>query len=183
MKLQKRLSNELEYFLDLIRQKTPFALARYADGEMMFLEGRPGAGIDGWFSPGKTTEFGLDLLMSLQHKEDFYFYGISCDQAPQDKEKYLNIIQPRDLRNLTFSNLFVNVNYLRFRKFIAALDEPVVLIVSKKCKGSSFTFLKIKDIIFVGDDPVEFWENRRSDFLSELNRVSKYRNTLFLISA
>jgi len=96
----------------------PFAFARFADGERAICMGLPVEGADGWKYSGAPSHdrFREDLLAALRFNDPGYYLGLSdgcCD--PAAKEWYLREITV-PLSHITFSNLFVNANYSRFRQ-------------------------------------------------------------------
>lgn len=94
----------------------PFALARFADGERAICLGEPIRGQDGWNFPGGASAFRDALLAALRFDDPGYYLGISdgcCDLPARDW--YLSQIAA-PLARVTFSNIFVNGNYQRFRQ-------------------------------------------------------------------
>lgn len=94
----------------------PFAFARFADGERAICLGEPIRGQDGWNFPGGASYFRDALLAALRFDDPGYFIGISdgcCDLPARDW--YLSQIAA-PLARVTFSNIFVNGNYQRFRQ-------------------------------------------------------------------
>ena len=94
----------------------PFAFVRFADGERAICTGQPIQGADGWNYAGGSSPFRDALLAALRYTDPDYYVGISdscCD--PEAKAWYLReIALPRS--QVTFSNIFVNGNYSRFRQ-------------------------------------------------------------------
>jgi 2-polyprenyl-3-methyl-5-hydroxy-6-metoxy-1,4-benzoquinol methylase len=94
----------------------PFAFARFADGERAICMGQAIEGADGWRYAGGSSPLREDLLAALHYADPDYYLGISdgcCD--PEAKEWYLREIR-LPLAQVTFSNIFVNGNYSRFRQ-------------------------------------------------------------------
>lgn len=93
----------------------PFAFARFADGERAICMGQSIRGQDGWSFDGKNQQFAAELNAALRFEAPDFYLGISdacCDRPA--KEWYLTqIVTP--LKRATFSNIFVNANYRRFR--------------------------------------------------------------------
>jgi 2-polyprenyl-3-methyl-5-hydroxy-6-metoxy-1,4-benzoquinol methylase/GT2 family glycosyltransferase len=93
----------------------PFAFARFADGERAICMGTPIKGQDGWSFDGRQADFAAQLNAALRYDAPGYYVGISdgcCDLAA--KEWYLQQIRV-PLARVTFSNIFVNANYRRFK--------------------------------------------------------------------
>jgi GT2 family glycosyltransferase len=94
----------------------PFAFTRFADGERAICMGRPIDGADGWRYAGGSSPLQEALLAALRFNDPDYYVGISdgcCD--PEAKAWYLREIRV-PLSQVTFSNIFVNGNYSRFRQ-------------------------------------------------------------------
>ena len=93
-----------------------FAFARFADGERAICMGKPVEGADGWRYAGGASPFQEALLAALRFNDRDYYIGISdgcCDAAA--KEWYLRQITV-PMSHVTFSNIFVNGNYERFKR-------------------------------------------------------------------
>jgi len=106
----------------------PFAFSRFADGERAICMGQPIQGADGWTYAGGSSQFREALLAALRFNAPDYYLGVSdacCD--PAAKNWYLQQITV-PLRQVTFSNIFVNGNYPRFRQ----LDLSAAAIVASQ---------------------------------------------------
>ncbi len=93
----------------------PFAFARFADGERAVCMGTPVAGGDGWAYAGGASALADAVNAALRYDGEGYHVGISdscCDGPARDW--YLKQVRVPPER-LTFSNVFVNWNYRRFR--------------------------------------------------------------------
>jgi hypothetical protein len=105
----------------------PFALARFADGELAICKGRSVEGADGWNYAGGASAFRDALLAALHYRAPDYYLGLSdgcCDAAA--KQWYLSQINV-PLEQVTFSNIFVNANY---RRFVAKVDLDEFMVVA-----------------------------------------------------
>ncbi len=113
---------------------TPFAFARFADGERAICMGEPiVVPRDGWAYRGGPSRFADDLNASLTCTDPDFYYGISdgcCDLPARDW--YLQRLRV-PMEQVTFSNIFVNWNYRRFRQF----DLRGTAIVASR--GGDFT--------------------------------------------
>jgi hypothetical protein len=106
----------------------PFAFARFADGERAICMGQAINGADGWRYPGGASPVRDALLAALHYVNPDYYIGISdgcCD--PEAKAWYLREVQ-LPLSQVTFSNIFVNGNYVRFKQ----LDLSDVAVVASE---------------------------------------------------
>jgi 2-polyprenyl-3-methyl-5-hydroxy-6-metoxy-1,4-benzoquinol methylase len=125
----------------------PFALVRFADGEREVCQGQPlVVARDGWVFPGGESPLTRALNEALRYTAPDYYIGISdscCDRAAH--EWYLQQVRV-PLEQLTFSNLFVNANYRRFRR----LDLRGAAVVS--CGRGDF---RIPEDLFAGNFDVD----------------------------
>jgi predicted nucleic-acid-binding Zn-ribbon protein len=71
------------------------------------------------FNPKEHFEFKEQLLKSFLHVQHNYYIGISCRCCVGDENFnwQLNILKDTPIENLTYSNLFLNSNYIKFRSF------------------------------------------------------------------
>lgn len=173
-------------------KKQPTVFVRYGDGELALMIGDEIPSYsqaciqDGWTAPKKKTLLGKDLINSLKNIHPDWFIGIPCDCCNrQAKRTYLYNLQEVgvDIKNITYANLFINSNYLKFKNIIANIKEEVVLLANKAGKNSIYPF-NVKKFISIEDDCVNFWESQKESYFNELSKfVSQTKNTLFLISA
>jgi len=103
---------------ELIKNRTPFALARYGDGELALIQGRgvpyeTQAGImDEWTSPPGLNSLGLALRKTLLHTESNYFYGL-----PLFEPLYSEFKRFISSNNIVDANFFINENWPTFNAF------------------------------------------------------------------
>jgi hypothetical protein len=167
----------------LIKNKTPFAFSRFADGEIAVMQGRQIIGSDKWSTPSHLTKLGKDLLNAINVVDKNVYFGISCQCCDlQGRDYLLNLIK-NDINNVTFSNIFVNGNYSNFIEFVKTIDEPIHLIANEESKLENCPF-QINTFLPIPNDCVNFWESMRDDFLNLLKEsYSNINGELFLISA
>lgn len=179
---------DFDFFWDLINKNENFAFARYADGEVLLMKGlqvsenTQAFNIDRWKSPNTLTRVGKELLESLNHEEENYYYAISGKNDNLSDYDFLvnNIKQNKD--KLTFVNLWINANYKRTKINYSQLKREVVLICNQKARTENFPF-PVKEIIPFPDDCITFWESNSDLFINNLiEKVSKLENELFFIS-
>jgi hypothetical protein len=175
-----------DYFRTKISIGENFVFARYADGERMILnnqpilEGTQAFSIDRWRFQNNLV-FSKDLLETCFHKEENYYYAISCKCCdPMGESFYRELLKNH---NITFSNLFINANYAEFINFVSNLDKEVFLIANKSCINSNYPFPILEKYI-IENDCVNWYENNKSRILDEVAQISKkYTNKIFFISA
>jgi hypothetical protein len=176
----------LKYFIDKINSNENFTFARYADGERMILnnqsitQGTQAFEVDKWKYVNNIT-FKNDLRSTCNHREENYYYAISCKCCdPIGEVFYKNLFENH---NITFSNLLINNNYNEFIDFVSTLKRDVVLIANKNCLKSEYPFKTILKIP-IDNNCVDWYEQNKDRFISALEHVSlKYNNTLFFTSA
>lgn len=186
MLLNNSFTDDFEFFKNKILNGENFAFTRYADGEKMILDninishGTQAYDIDKWrFENNKV--FSNDLKSTCNHREQNYFHAISCKCCDPDGEQYYRKLF--DNHNITFSNLFINANYLKFISFIKSLKRDVVFIANKECKTADYPFNIIQKIP-IENDCVNWYEKNKILILKVLENLSKkYNNKLFFISA
>jgi hypothetical protein len=134
---------DLQYIFNLLETKTPFTYIRFSDGETEILNNNfleisdnvikyRGKSFNNsypthdykLFDPKRDFKFREELLLSASYISDFYFKGISGTHNIEsghnlnNDQKLLIDYNNGYLTNLTFSDLFINSNYLSFRKNI-----------------------------------------------------------------
>lgn len=182
--------DDFEVIWDLIRNKKNFAFSRSADGEKALMCGK---GIpknvqafveDKWHADDKMYKIGMDLINSMQHKEDNYIYGIaSNDQSTELFNFYKKLLKQSD-NLLTYSDIFINSNYRYFLTRLEELDENVVVIASKNGINNKIANIKPLDYYPLEHDCVNYYENNRETVLEDLKLLAtRYTNKLFLIGA
>jgi hypothetical protein len=136
--LVKEPKTELNYFFNLLIDNIPFYFIRFSDGETEILHNRyleirncetefKGKVIKTTykeldykkFDPEINEDFRNDLLESAKFRKNNFYKGIPTrhNNAIEDTELMIQL-NGGSLTNLTFSDLFLNSNYLRFRKLV-----------------------------------------------------------------
>lgn len=188
MKLLKNsFKEDLEFFKQKILNNENFAFARYADGERMILNNEPilystqAYSIDKWIFNNNLI-FAQDLKDTCNHRENNYYYAISCKCCdPQGEVFFKNKFENH---NITFSNLFINANYHSFIKFIETLKDKNIFMIANKNSNNSVYPFNVIDRYLIEDDCVNWYENNKIQILNDLYKISeKYNNTIFFISA
>jgi hypothetical protein len=183
----KDFNNDFDYFTNLINSNTNFAYTRYADGEVALMKGQQidtnsqASSVDNWTSPPILTKVGKQLLETLSHTENNYYYAISSDT--DFKEDSLFLKSKIKTNNITFANLWINANYQKMKAFYNSLQKEVYLICNEKAKKESFPFGVIEIFPFP-NNCISYWEQYEDDYISQLLNYIKYvSNKTFLISA
>jgi hypothetical protein len=133
----------LDKFISLLKSKTPFSFVRFSDGEIEILRNRY-LEISGGktffrgrefknsfpdfdakrFDPRIHQNIRKDLLRSALFREKNFYKGIptSHNDAIKDREFLLRLNGGFDT-NMTFSDLFLNSNYKKYRSEVVPLFE------------------------------------------------------------
>jgi hypothetical protein len=176
----KDFRSEFEYFWKRVFfDKKPTYFVRYADGEAGLLQGKSFDAtnqIDGWVSKG-FNQFNLDLANALRHKEDDYFYGISCQCCDPSTKDYLLklLLCPED--QITYSNLWINGNYNEFKSRLSSIIEPVIIVGNEQGQNKTFPF-PVFDYFPISNQVVEDWKIQRDSFISAYFKILDQQNLL-----
>jgi hypothetical protein len=184
----EKFNKDFEYFWDLINDGKNFAFTRYADGEVLLMLGNAvgsmtqAAMVDKWTAPLGLTKVGRELIATLNHTEDNYYYAISSVTDNIGDYNFLksNIRQKEE--NITFVNLWINGNYNKSIEKYNTLKKSVNLICNYKAKREKFPF-KISSITPFPNDCINFWDVSGETFIESLLLETKDKqNELFFIS-
>lgn len=176
------LVNEYDRIFEKIKGNENFALLRYGDGERSIITGRAIRAQEGWTSPNMITSLGKALKETLNIIDDKVYYGISCPCC--DRSAYYWYMSHINSRNITFANLFVNINYQRFKKDFETIYRDAIVIANHRGKGNRVGNLNVLEYFSIGDVCIKFWEEEASKLLSEIKEKYGMReNLLYVISA
>jgi hypothetical protein len=133
----------LDNFISLLKSKTPFSFVRFSDGEIEILRNRYleiGGGKTVFrgrefknnfpdfdakkFDPRIHQNIRKDLLSSALFRDKNFYKGIPTlhNEATKDREFLLRLNGGFDT-NMTFSDLFLNSNYRKYRDEVVPLFE------------------------------------------------------------
>jgi len=182
-----KFETDFNLFTEMILSNKNFAYARYADGEVGLMKGaKIGYGsqalhVDKWQSPEFLTNVGRELLDSLNHTEDNYYYAIS---SHTDNINDYNFLRERiKTNNITFANLWINANYQKMKSFYTNLKKEVYLICNHKANKELFPF-PILEIFPFPDDCIAYWMAHGEDYIQQLlEYITQIENQTFFISA
>lgn len=182
----KDFNEDFKFFIDLIKSEDSFAYARYADGEVALMQGRAiGVGsqafhVDNWMAPNDITKAGKDLLQTLNHVEDNYYYAISSKSDQITDHEFLT--SRIKSKNITYANLWINANYEKMKTFYENLSKEVYVICNEKAKKQSFPFT-VSELFPFPNDCITYWEKWGEDYISQLAEyVAHLKNRTFFIS-
>jgi hypothetical protein len=143
---------DFEQFRLRFINKIPTTFVRFSDGELEILRDNPLSIVNGvvnWrlgtldgkypehdnksFVPERDSVLRADLISSARYKSEGYFKGVPAfsNNAVIDRE-YMTQLNGGHVDGLTFSDLFINENYLRFLEDILPifLANPNVIFLA-----------------------------------------------------
>lgn len=148
----------LDNFISFLKLKTPFSFVRFSDGEIEILRNRYleiGGGKTVFrgrefknsfpdfdakrFDPRIHQNIRKDLLSSALFRENNFYKGIQTSHLPNgiiDREFLIRLNGGFD-SNMTFSDLFLNSNYIKYRNEIIplfGLYENIYVIANYRAK-------------------------------------------------
>lgn len=184
--MNNKFFNDFIYFTNKIFSDESFAFVRYGDGEIALMkgdivgEGTQAYSVDKWSAPNQQTIVGMQLLESLEHAEDNYYYAIPAVSDNKDNCDFLrNRIKTK---NITFANLWVNANYKRMKEFYHNLSKDIYVICNQKAHPTNFPF-NVVDLIPFPDDCVYYWNSYGEDYINRLlSYVSATDKQTFFVS-
>ena len=183
---------EKDFFeiMRMIKQADSMAFSRAADGEASVLKNVTVGNRDGWlYKRDKNLIFRADLRWSMQCTDPGFIYGISCTCCDAVNHDYLLKLLKADRSHMTFSNMWVNANYPRFKEHffetLKAAGKEIVVCTNKKAKIRNLeAHLPIKGFIPIPGNCVTYWEKNRDDIRALLDLQGSTReNTIFLFAA
>jgi len=190
------------FLSDLLSKREPFTFIRFSDGEMEIVRNHRlliGDGHISWskgeiefrypdfdrkeFIPERDSKLREDLLASARFKSEYFFKGIpaSHNKAVTDRDLLVEL-NGNILTNLTFADLFINQNFLKFRRKIIPLFHQFDNVcylgnfrANPELANPSWKLIPLQDNFF------ENYENVLENCMSALKSLPKY--SLVLASA
>ncbi len=181
---------DLDRFEQLVRERKPFTFVRFSDGEIEILRNRKlviAGGVTEFrgkrstnrfpefdqkrFDPRRGQAVRRDLLASAVYAEDAYYKGIPTrhNQALGDREFMLRLnggFTPQ----MTFSDLFLNANFLRSRSSffpaLAASFSDVLVVGNWRCELKDY--LAKGRLVQIPDDFFSSYEQTQQAVLATL---------------
>ena len=180
--------DDFSFFWEKIIKKENFTFARYADGEIMLMKGiavdenTQAFSVDKWSAPNYLTKVGKELLSTLNHTEEDYYYAISSPTDDINDYNFLKNIIKQNNDNLTFANLWINSNYNKSIENYRSLNRDVILICNYRAREENFPF-NVSKIIQFPDNCISFWEENGDSFIKTvIDEFTNTKNQLFFIS-
>jgi len=186
----------------MVRDKVPFTFVRFSDGELEVIRNEKffiGDGLISWrkgdfnfrypefdrkdFDPIRDEKLRSDLIESAQYKNTNFIKGIpsSHNDAIPDRDLMVSF-NGNSIENLTFADLLLNMNFLRFRNEFVPLFkkfENVFMLANHRANpkliNENWELIPIQDNFFTN------YENVFHESLQVLAKLPK--NALVLASA
>jgi hypothetical protein len=176
----------------MLNSKSPFTFVRFSDGEIEILRNRAlfiGEGKIVWhkgsfhydypefdskdFNPDRDIQIRLDLINSAIYQSKNYFKGIPASHNSAILDRNLMIeFNNNTSTNLTFADLLINKNFLKFRREIVPIFmefNDVYLVGNFRARpevfNSSWKLVPIQDNFF-------------SDYENIVNKTMKILSSL-----
>jgi glycosyltransferase involved in cell wall biosynthesis len=179
----KFLNQEFDLFWGKLIAGDNFALMRNADGELAIMQGRAVSAQEGnWKSPNHVTNLGKAIYDSLNIDDPNVYYAISC---PCCDEPAYNWYRSRiKNKNLTFANIWINNNFIRFKECFPRLKRDAVLIAKHRAAGKPIGNLNILAHYEISDDCISFWDENAHEMLEKIkSEHGDKNNLLYVVSA
>jgi hypothetical protein len=193
---------DFKSFIDFLANKAPFTFVRFSDGEMEVIRNQPfriGNGKVSWrkgdfsyrypdfdekeFSPERDFRLRDELIESAIYLHPQYFKGIPASHNSARADQNLMIdLNGHSITNLTFSDLFINQNFKKFRNHAVPLFQSfsdVFVLGNFRAKpellNSNWRLIPVEDNFFPN------FERVKEEKLRELSALPK--DALVLASA
>lgn len=176
------LKDQYDIFFKRLISNDNFMLLRYGDGERAIMTGKSVKAQEGWSSPDCITPLGKELLKTLSLTEENVYYGISCPCC--DINAYFWYLSNLKSDNITFSNMFVNINYQRFLKDFINIKRDAIVIGNAAGKNNKIGNLNVLRYYSVGDECQSFWNTQSDDLINRIiNDFGDNCNILYAVAA
>lgn len=184
----EKFNADFDYFWSMIENNINFTFTRYADGEVMLMNGSPVSegtqafNVDKWSAPVGLTKVGKELFDSLKHTEENYYYAISSKTDNMGDYSFLRNNIPQKEEKISFVNLWINANYNKSIEKYNTLKRSVNLICNYKARKENFPF-NVSTIMPFPNNCIEYWENSGDNFIEMLiAELGDRENELFFVS-
>jgi hypothetical protein len=134
--VMKTFHKEYELFSVMLKDKTPFALARFADGEWGIMNSKKTGNREFQYDPEDQSKVNIWSMLweAYRYIADGYFIGISCPCCGGE-DLHFDMIKASgrtdfQLPDVTYSNVFVNKNYDHVEHLIALFKAYPTYIVA-----------------------------------------------------
>lgn len=178
----KLLSDDFNWIWRKIVARESFALLRYGDGERALMMGKKVNAQEGWAAPSTVTPLGKAINKAYEFCDERVWHGISCPCC--DLEAFYWYKERAKSDNLTFANIWVNKNFVKFKENFSKLNCDAVLIANHRAKGHKIANLNILKHYEIDDDCVAFYDNHFTALLENIKQdFGSKKGLLYIVSA
>ena len=170
----------LEYFLQMIRDGKHFGIIRPSDGEYHVISNTTLTNVDNWtFTSGGALQ--KDLLEAVKLNRPNLYIGIPCNHCNRDMSACYKSILNAPKEQITYANLFCNVNWRPFISFLKSYTPGFSVVTCGRTETSEFP---IHDRFLIDKYLVNVWDSLRDEETARLLQwVSTKKNELILFGA
>lgn len=182
----KTYAGDFARFKKMLKDREPFALSRFGDGELKILMRTAIRLREFDYDPNDPTDQAPRerLLSSFHHKGCRYYVGISCPNCVgEEKFAWAKLNSRQDEDHLTWAALFVNSNYSRYLAEIVPLFSryEVILVCNRSAVLKDLPFPVLRDFRVERNA----WKNNRNlvERISDYIERKTLKGKLFLFCA
>ena len=182
----KHMNQELDSFIEKIKNHQHFALSRFGDGEIHVIKNNKFHCSQWQFDGEKTFRKALTDCLNYQHESVFYGIPCGCIEKTHQFRDYLFNEFSLDYKNLTFATIFNHSMYLKtLTEFIPHFKKYTIILVASEQANPQI--LTRNGHLIEQFFPLQknAWKNHQELVEKMLNYAEKTqpKNKLFLFSA
>jgi len=174
----KIFSLEIQKLFSRFKKGKPFAFTKFCDGEWMAMQNISLNNNEFENSPNIPQFYRDKLVESLQYKDPNYYIGVSCSCCFPDHSKKMRELSGQDDEHMTFANIFVNSNYLKYKQtFLEEFKKYKIHLVANENSNIENLPFDVEKFYPVG---FSAWVNNY-DLIEEIKNANE-SDKLFLFS-
>ena len=201
-KISQSPNGDFNFLVCKIDNKSPFTFLRFSDGEMEIIRNEELVIKEGeiiWskgkikhsypnfdfktFSPESNSDLRADLIESAEFKSDYYIKGVPTQHNNAILDRNLMVeLNGNSEENLTFADLLLNENFIKFRKIILPklIENSEVYYVGNfraapSSVSVSWKHIQVPDNLFLN------YQQTKKEILEKLIKIPI--NSIVLLSA
>tara|TARA_R110002110_G_scaffold401439_1_gene618275 strand:- start:4473 stop:5174 length:702 start_codon:yes stop_codon:yes gene_type:complete len=164
----KIFSLEIQKLFSRFKQGKPFAFNKFCDGEWMAMQNIALNNNEFENSPNIPQIYRDKLVEALQYKDPNYYIGVSCSCCFPDHAEKMRELSGQDDEHMTFANIFVNSNYLKYKQtFLEEFKKYKIHLVANENA-------KIEDLPF---DVEKFYPVGFSAWVNNYDLIEEIKNS------
>lgn len=156
----KIFSKDFDLLLDALKRNEYFAFSRFSDGEMWIMQNRefslgPYSIYNNYteedykiFNPSQESHQHARqaLINAYLYRQDNYFCGLSCRCCVGNADfQWMFLNSRKDSDELTWANLLINANYVRFiQEFIPLFNTKSIILIARHNAEINYLSFQIK---------------------------------------